>query len=201
MITGDLIKSRQVEDHGIWQEGLKFLFASMAPGPRFWDIYRGDSFQIELANAADSFTLVMRIKAMLRSQKELDTRVAIGIGDKSFAAGSISQSNGSAFIHSGELLESLKAQKQSLAIRSPWREWDDEMNTYLKMALVIMDQWKPKTAELVSVVLQHPQKSQQEIADLLQIQQAGVSQGLKRAHLKELLDWDDIFRKKLKNFD
>mgnify|MGYP003866944009 CR=1 FL=1 len=173
----------------------------MAPGPRFWDIYRGDSFQIELANAADSFTLVMRIKAMLRSQKELDTRVAIGIGDKSFAAGSISQSNGSAFIHSGELLESLKAQKQSLAIRSPWREWDDEMNTYLKMALVIMDQWKPKTAELVSVVLQHPQKSQQEIADLLQIQQAGVSQGLKRAHLKELLDWDDIFKKKLKNFD
>ncbi|HSF89532.1 MAG TPA: hypothetical protein VLA46_08960, partial [Saprospiraceae bacterium] len=81
---------------------------------------------------------------------------------------------------------------------SPWSEWDEEINAGLSLALVIMDQWKPKTAWLVRSILENPGKSQQEIAELLDMQQAGVSQGLNRAHLKELKEWDVQFRKKLK---
>jgi hypothetical protein len=142
--------------------------------------------------------VVMKIKATIRSYKGLDTRMAIGIGEKSFTATSITESNGPAFVYSGELLEQLKDKKDSLAIHSPWNEWDEEINASLSLALVIMDQWKPRTAWLASSILRYPGKSQQEIAELLDMQQAGVSQGLNRAHLKELKDWDVQFRKKLK---
>ena len=68
----------------------------------------------------------------------------------------------------------------------------------MSLALVIMDQWKPRTAWLISSILGNPGKSQQEVAEMLDMQQAGVSQGLNRAHLKELKEWDIQFRKKLK---
>ena len=198
VITGDLINSREFEDPGQWLPGLKEILASASAGPQFWDIYRGDSFQVELSNPEEAFALVMSIKATIRSHKSLDVRMAIGIGEKSFAGAKVTESNGSAFVHSGELLEHLKATKQSLAVRSPWQEWDQEINASLNLALVIMDQWKPKTAQLVRTALEHKGMSQQEMADLMQLQQAGVSQGLKRAHLSELLAWNDIFSHKLK---
>ena len=124
--------------------------------------------------------------------------MAVGIGEKTFSAENITESNGPAFIYSGELLEHLKDKKESLGIHTPWKEWDEEMNASLSLAVVIMDQWKPKTAWLASSILRHPGKSQQEIAEMLDMQQAGVSQGLNRAHLKELKEWDIQFRKKLK---
>lgn len=198
VITGDLIDSRQFGDPGPWLGALKEILASAGENPQFWDIYRGDSFQVEIADPAAAFLMMMRIKAGLRMHKAPDTRLAIGIGDKQYTAARITESNGSAFVHSGELLESLKDRKETLGIRSPWPDWHEEINVGLKLSLVIMDQWKPKTARLVSEVLLHPGKSQQEIADLLGIQQAGVSQGLKRAHLDELLAWDRLFCKKLK---
>lgn len=198
VITGDLIDSREYGDPGPWLAALKEILASAGEQPRFWDIYRGDSFQVEMADPAGAFMMVMRIKAGLRLHKAPDTRLAIGIGDKQYAADRITESNGTAFVHSGELLEALKEQKETLGIRSPWPDWDEEINVGLKLSQVIMDQWKSKTARLVSEVLRHPGKSQQDIAEMLGIQQAGVSQGLKRAHLDELLAWERLFNKKLK---
>ncbi len=198
VITGDMINSRQYDDPGRWLAGLKEILASVSAGPQFWDIYRGDSFQVELADPGEAFTVVMKIKATIRSYKGMDTRLAVGIGEKTYTAAGITESNGPAFVYSGEVLEQLKDKKESLAIRSPWGEWDEEINAGLALALVIMDQWKPRTAWLVSSILGNPGKSQQEIAEMLDMQQAGVSQGLNRAHLKELKEWDLQFRKKLK---
>ncbi len=198
VITGDIINSRQYDDPGKWLAGLKELLATVSAGPQFWDIYRGDSFQVELADPEEAFTVVMKIKATIRSYKGLDARLAVGIGEKTYAASKITESNGPAFVYSGELLEQLKDKKEPLAIRSPWKDWDEEVNASLSLAVVIMDQWKPRTAWLVSSIMGNPGKSQQEIAELLDMQQAGVSQGLNRAHHKELKEWDVQFRKKLK---
>ena len=54
------------------------------------------------------FLTVLRIKATLKGIKNLDVRMAIGIGKREFTAFNITESNGEAFIHSGEKLESLK---------------------------------------------------------------------------------------------
>jgi len=198
VITGDIINSRGLEDPNIWMTGLKELLESIGPGPQTWDIYRGDSFQLEVKDPEQLFMTGLRIKATIKSVKGIDVRMALGIGEKQYAAERITESNGEAFLYSGELYEKLKNEKLTMAIRSPWPNWDTEMNLYFKLALIAMDQWKSKTAQLVKAVLSHPEKGQQEIADLLGIQQAAVSQGLKRAHLNELMECDNIFKKKLK---
>ena len=198
VITGDIINSRGLENPNSWMSGLKELLETIGPGPETWDIYRGDSFQVEVKQPELLFLTALRIKATIKSVKRIDVRLAIGIGEKQFAADRITESNGEAFLYSGELYEKLKNEKLNMAIRSPWPDWDTEMNLYFKLALIAMDQWKSKTAELVKVVLSNPEKGQQEIGDLLAIQQAAVSQGLKRAHLHELIECDVIFRKKLK---
>lgn len=198
VITGDIINSRNLENPNIWMAGLKEVFETVGPEPESWDIYRGDSFQLEVKDPEMLFMMALRIKATIKSTKGIDVRMALGVGEKNYEATRITESNGEAFINSGELFEKLKAEKMTLAFRSPWPELDKDMNVFFQLASIPMDQWKSKTAQLVKVVLTHPDKGQQEIADMLGIQQAAVSQGLKRANIHELLALEELFRHKIK---
>ena len=200
VITGDLINSRLIANPQEWIEPLKSLFASIGPNPKSWEIYRGDSFQVEIVQPEYVFFNALRIKATLKCFKELDVRMGIGIGEASYKADRITESNGAAFIYSGEQLERLKKDKQTLAIKSPWPVFDQEMNLFIRLGLIAMDNWKPKTAELVRCYLDHPDKGQQEIADILGINQSSVSERQTRAHLSEILELDAMFREKLKTY-
>ncbi|MBP6681619.1 MAG: hypothetical protein KA166_10515 [Saprospiraceae bacterium] len=199
VITGDIINSRNLENPNIWMAGLKEVFETVGPEPETWDIYRGDSFQLEVKDPEMLFKMALLIKATIKSIKGIDVRMALGVGEKNYEAARITESNGEAFINSGEQFEKLKTEKLTLAFRSPWPELDKDMNVFFQLASIPMDQWKSKTAQLVKVVLTHPDKGQQEIADLLGIQQAAVSQGLKRANMHELLALEDLFRYKIKS--
>ncbi len=64
----------------------------------------------------------------------IDVRMAIGIGEKTYSGKRVSESNGPAFIYSGEKFETLKKQNINLAIQSPWKDFDKEINLYLKLA-------------------------------------------------------------------
>lgn len=197
IITGDIINSRILENPDDWIVPLKELFALEGPSPETWDIYRGDSFQIEVKQPEEVFFLAIRIKATIKSIKDLDVRMAIGIGEKNYSAAKITESNGEAFIHSGEQLEIIKKEKQTLAIKSPWPDFDKEINVSISLALIAMDRWKRKTAEFVKVSLENPNKGQQEIAELMGIKQSAVSQSQKRAHLTEIMEFESLFREKI----
>lgn len=60
--------------------------------------------------------------------------MAIGIGTKTYEAKRISESNGTAFINSGEQFEKLK--KITLAVKTPWHEVDTTINLCLELALL-----------------------------------------------------------------
>lgn len=79
-----------------------------------WEIFRGDQFQLEVKNPENSLLVAIQIKALMKSLK-LDVRMSIGIGEKTHNSKKISESNGTAFINSGELFERLKKKKS----RSP----------------------------------------------------------------------------------
>jgi hypothetical protein len=63
----------------------------------------------------------------------------IRLGIKEHATNRISEINRSAFVNSGEKFEKLKKEKLTLAIQSPDPNFDYEMNVYLKLALIQMD--------------------------------------------------------------
>ncbi|MBS7255913.1 SatD family protein [Flavobacterium branchiicola] len=196
VITGDIIGSRQQKSKH-WVEDLKKILGSFGETPIQWEIYRGDEFQVEIKKPEDTLLAAILIKAHLRTIKS-DARMSIGFGDKTHTAERISESNGSAFINSGELFETLKKQKVTLAMRTANQEIDEKMNLMLQLALTFMDNWLVQSAEFVAVAIENPTLSQEELGQKLGINQAAVSRRQKRAQFDLVLNLDRYFRKQIK---
>ncbi|AXB56975.1 hypothetical protein [Flavobacterium fluviale] len=196
VITGDIIGSRQQKsDH--WVDDLKNILAPFGSTPNKWEVYRGDEFQIEIPNPEDALLAAILVKAHLRAIKS-DARMSIGFGDKTHNAKRISESNGSAFIHSGELFETLKKQKVTLALRTGDNGFDEKLNLMLQLALTFMDSWLVQSAEFVAVAIENPTLSQEELGQKLGINQAAVSRRQKRAQFDLVMNLDRYFRKEIK---
>jgi len=87
--------------------------------------------------------------------------------------------------------------KQTIAIKTRWEQFDEEMNLYFKLILIAMDNWTRRSVEVVSLLLENETMPQQVIAGKLGISQASVSERIKRSHINEIIETDKLFRKKI----
>jgi len=197
VITGDIIKSRDLKDQSIWLHELKRTLSMLSSDKSYYEIYRGDSFQIEHQDFSDSFIAAVYIKASIKSIKGLDVRMSIGVGEKSYQGKIVSESNGEAFIFSGETFETLKKEKQNLKIKTSDIELNNELNLYFKLALIAMDNWTVNSAEIVKLSLENPNMIQTELAKIVGISQDAISKRQKRAYLDEILELDSLYRQKI----
>jgi hypothetical protein len=195
VLTGDIINSRKLPSD-VWMNGLKKILNTIGPNPSRWEIYRGDEFQLEIDNPAEALQIAIQIKAYLKTLR-LDARMAIGIGEKSHNAEKISESNGTAFVRSGELFETLKKQKITLAISSGQSDFDAKINLMLRLGLTFMNQWLVQSAELVLVAIENQSLSQEEIGQRLGINQAAVSRRRKRANFDLVLELENYYRENI----
>ncbi|WP_425638758.1 hypothetical protein ACPUEN_04190 [Algoriphagus yeomjeoni] len=161
---------------------------------------------MEISDPVESLLAALQIKALIKSlpypeenkrSSPVDVRMAIGIGAKTHDAERISESNGEVFVRSGEKFEQLKGEMITLAINSPWAEWNDEMNLYLKLAGIQMDSWSISSGELMSEMLSNPDRTQAQIGEILHINQNSVSKRYKAANGEDILAMEKLFRKKL----
>lgn len=199
-LTGDIVQSQSIEDPSIWMGPLKKWFQTLGETPRDWQVYRGDSFQIEV-ETLDSLRVAIVTKSIIKklNRKKLDVRIAIGIGEKGYKEEYVSESGGDAFVYSGTLLDELKDDNIHLGIRSPWQNINDEFNMMLKLALVIMNSWTSKTAEVSELLFSLPGITQVEIANKLEIAQSTVNERIKRGAVHEIIELERYYRKKLKS--
>lgn len=197
IITGDIVQSRRSKP-SVWLKALKKELDRIGPSPKKWEIFQGDSFQLELTQPEDSFMVAMKIKSLLKA-KSIDVRLAIGIGSKDHSAATITESNGQAFVLSGEKFESLKKEKQTFAIKTPWPDFDGDMNLIFKLASIAMSKWTDNSAEAIKIALEKPDLIQEALGKKLGIKQNAVSGRLKRAYFDELTEVDAVFRKKIRS--
>lgn len=197
VITGDIIKSRGQVTPKVWLNSLKETLSALSSERKYWEIYRGDSFQIEIRDMYLSFMAVIYLKACIKMIKGLDVRLAIGIGDKTYEGTDVTESSGDAFVFSGETLESLKKEKQNLRIRTKNYKINEELNLYFKLALISMDSWTVNSAEIVKLSIENPNESQSKLGKRIGINQNAVSNRQKRAQLETILELDLMYRQKI----
>src|SRR5690606_20796338 len=158
IITGDIVNSRKIKPEN-WIDDLKQLLSTKGENPVDWEIYRGDQFQLEIPKPEDALQTAFEIKAFLKTIG-VNVRMSIGVGNKTHRAKKISESNGTAFIRSGETFETLKKQKTNLAINTGNPEMDHELNLMLRLALTVMDGWLAQSAAYVVAAIGNREMSQ-----------------------------------------
>ena len=204
VIKGDIVSSRKIADPEKWLLPLKALFNEWGASPGQWELVWGVTFQLEIERPEEALKRALQVKALIKkigsgetNKGPIDVRMAIGIGRKSYSAERITESNGEAFINAGERFEELEKEKSRLQIKSPWSEFDVEMNLLIRLASVFMDKWSVASAELVGIVLKNPGFTQLEVGKQLGIRQNSVSGRWKRANIDEVLALEQIYRRKL----
>jgi hypothetical protein len=198
ILTGDIINSRKNDDD-FWLKTLKEALNTFGKSPKYWQIYRGDSFQLEIENCESAFYAALKLKSHLKSTKNIDVRIGIGIGigKKEFSVDKITESNGEAFINSGFAFDTY-LKKQTIAIKTPWQELNEELNIAFDLALLTMDSWTKNSAEVFKLSLESENITQKEIANLLGITQGRVSERQKRAGFEPIMKLEKRFRKLIK---
>lgn len=206
VVKGDIIASRKLANQERWLLPLKELLSSWGHTPKNWELVWGDFFQIEFKRPEEALQKMFEIKALIKKIVPLDNRkristidvrMSLGIGSKSYTGQRISESNGSAFIFSGQKFDMLKKENVTMGLKSEWKYFDAEMNLYLKLAGIFMDNWSVSSAELIEIVLRNPTITQDEMGAMLGIKQSGVSGRWHRANVDELLEVEKMYRSKI----
>ncbi|MFD2518322.1 SatD family protein [Salinimicrobium flavum] len=192
VITGDIINSRK-EPAPTWLPVLKEVLNHYGKEPVDWEIFRGDSFQLTLPPEEAVFA-GLHLKAAIKQIKDLDVRLGLGLGEQEHKAKKISESNGTAYVRSGECFEALK--KQNLGIVSGDPEFDETLNLMFLLALLTANNWSQTVAEAIRSSLENPGKSQKEIAELLGKSQSSLSEALKRGGYEEIMKLEEYYRKR-----
>ena len=189
ILTGDIINSQKSEVND-WIDRLKNVLNQYGSSPRKWEIFRGDSFQL-MTTPGKALLAAIHIKSVIKQTKFQDVRIAIGIGDETYKANSISESNGDAYIKSGEMFDSLK--KQTLAIKTDSTVIDETINLMLRLALLTANNWSSIVAEIICTVIENPERHQKEVAQILQKSQSSVSEALKRGGYEEIKSLNNYY--------
>ncbi|MDF0709108.1 transcriptional regulator [Flagellimonas okinawensis] len=193
VLTGD-IKNSKDHEASTWLPILKQALGHYGNEPIDWEIYRGDSFQLRTAPEI-ALEAAIYIKASIKQIRQMDVRVAIGIGHQNHLAKKITESNGEAFVHSGECFDQLK--KQTLALQSASTDFNEAVNTMLQLAALTMDNWLPATATVVKTTMEHPEATQKDLASMLGKSQSTISEALIRAGFDEVQKMIQFYRTQL----
>jgi hypothetical protein len=191
VITGDIVNSSKlpVEERQrllrIMKDGSKTLRrAFKGSAPLDVDVFRGDSWQLLVADPAISLRIGLFYRAFLRAAtatNKLDTRMAIAIGTVDFVPDDrVSGGDGQAYRCSGKALEEL-TKASNMSFRFPEREIEESLDVLVHLLDVLAMNWSDKQALAITGALQG--LKQEEIGSLWKppITQQSVNRHLQRA--------------------
>ena len=201
IITGDIVDSTKLNlaERDIMINALQAIPEILLPFEKIsMEIFRGDSFQIQIPKTEIAAKAAIAIRAWLRSQVELsgreplDARLAIGIGDTDYASESLSTSDGEAFRLSGRLLD--KMHKARLAIATPWPQVNEELRLSTAFVDDIISSWTQNQSKIMLLRLQTA-KSHLELSQILDISRQMVDKSMKSSKEELIESYIDRFEK------
>jgi len=200
VITGDIVKSRRLtpENKTLLIDYISDAFKQWEKdyGMRS-ELYRGDSFQCLIKESYYALRQAIIIKTYIRSFNPsdkiemnnktrltrpkiflfphwlFDVKIAIGIGTVDYETKYNATSDGEAFQISGMLLDEIKNNRQSFAIRTK-----DKYNDELETEMVLLDTILGKTTafQCEVIYLKLLGYTESEISDMIKVNQSAVNQ-------------------------
>ena len=195
IITGDIINSQETDSEN-WLPKLKELLGKWGKTPTDWEVYRGDEFQLKCSIDA-VFWKALSIKSLIKPFENMAVRIAIGIGEEQYSSEKITESNGTAYVNSGRLLNEIKNEGKTFAIKTPNEGINADFNILFKWSSLDFDSWTVAVSEIVHLLMMDKNLTQDDLAKKLNISQSSVSQRIKRANFDLILETDYYFRKKI----
>ena len=162
-----------------------------------YEMYRGDSAQIEVLQVEKALALAILLRAALKKlphgpkdgnagagkhagkapalsgRSYADIRLAVGIGEAASGQARVVEADGEAYRLSGRTLDAMKKKGQKLIIQSTEEAFNQEYEVQCKLLDVIIDKWSTAAAEVVFWLLKGLKDI--EIAEHLGISQPAVS--------------------------
>lgn len=182
IITGDIINSRAVKTKN-WLPVLEEVLQKVALQKGSWEIFRGDSFQVEVA-VEKVLHAAVYLKIMMKTIDLLNVRMGVGIGQKEYSSSSIKKSNGEAFVFSGEAFEQLK--KNSFLLKTRSTNTDHQINIIFDLMMLMIDKWNANVCKTVLFALDYPDYTQVELAKKLNKNQSQISRELNKSGFDEV---------------
>jgi len=200
ILTGDIIDSHQAKNPSEFITPLKSFLSGLGKTPSDWELFRGDAFQVKINDPLKAVEKAIQLRAELKKTSSTDARIAIGIGTESYLASNITESNGEAYKNSGNAFDIFLKKENTLAIKSPWPDFNRSMNLILQLSLLFINQWSQKSAELVTLLMENPSLTQEEMAAMLHITQSSVSERYNRAKIALLTQVIEEYKIQLSKF-
>ncbi len=192
VLTGDIVDSSGLRKPG--QQPVSTLIENTA----MWvqkhfhqaihgriDVFRGDSWQMVVREPEIAVRIGLYIRALLKANYEMDSRVSIGYGPVEYLpSDQISTGTGLAFTLSGQGLEECqKPVRMNLSFPQPKGIWEEQgLTTIIRLIDLLVVRWTPGQSRAAAGALIG--LTQAEIADGWQpdpVSQQAISQHLENA--------------------
>lgn len=163
------------------------LFTSWV-APEYAQIFRGDSFQLLFKNPQEGLRRTIQLrcwfkKSTITDDILLDARMAIGVGQISYYGDTVLDSDGEAFHISGRAFDAME-EGEFIKIVTADQLMNEQLNIICRLMDVIISGWTRSQAEAIFLVLEN--KTQQQMADELNVVQSAINNRLKLAKWKEI---------------
>ena len=189
VLTGDIVKSREITPRSRLIDALKETLETVKDAHRAeYDLYRGDSFQLVLPSAPSAALVAVIIRSGLKSRspkngETWDARISIGIGDITYRGESVSESDGPAFLLSGQGMDKLGSTNRRLIIEAPWEHADRSLSLVTRFADDLISHWSRYSAETAFLSLVY-NESQSVLAERLGKRQSTINGRIATARLE-----------------
>ena len=190
IVTGDIIGFTKISPAKREQliRALPDLFQTWVEEPEYAQIFRGDSFQLLFKKTQEGLrhTLQLRCwfkKSTINENIMLDARMAVGVGQISYYGNTVLDSDGEAFHISGRTFDTME-EGEFLKIVTGDKLLNEQLSIICRLMDVIISSWTRTQAEVIFLALEN--RTQQQMADELNIAQSAINNRLKLAKWKEI---------------
>ena len=199
IITGDIVNSTKIAAQ--WREDMvNAIYSAVSDFAATTtvrvEMYRGDSFQVEVGDIRHVLTVALAIRTKLRaatpsSEKMWDARISIGIGEVTYETTSVVMCDGEAYRLSGRGLDRLG--KRRLALSFPLARLNDAMGLVTRFADYIISTMSSKQSAVVNQFLICKRK-QKDVAEILGLSQQNLQKLWTTSQGQLILEYIEFFK-------